>query len=182
MDSVKKTLFEDPFTVYLVLVLVEVVLVGLWYGQRKKAYLAWMLAPAVLAAGAWWLERAVVTDREQILAALDEIARAAERHDTDTLAGYLDEDYRGWGVRKIGAVALAKAATLKWRVRKVTFLGTPEIDVRGKDQADATIWMMVGYTGGLGEGNYPLGWRAEWVKRPDGWKVRRATLMDNPTP
>ena len=183
MDSLKRTLFEDPFTIYLVLVLVEVVLAGAWYGRRRKVLLMWMLAPALLAGGTWWLERTVVTDREEILAALDEIARAVERGDVVALAEFLDDDYRGWGARKAGAVAMAKAATLKWNVREVTYGPAPQIELHGSDRADSLVRMTVRYTTtGEGLASWPLGWRVEWVRRSGGWKVRRAALTDNPIP
>ena len=181
MDLLRTAFFEESFTVYLVLVLVEVALFGAWYGRRRAVWLWRMLLPVALAGGVFFLERAVVTDRERILAALDEMALAAERQDIDALATHLDEHYRGWGLRKIGAVALAKASVLRWRIRKVDFLGKREIELQGKQRADGTVRVRVHYGAGGGRvGGVPLAWRLEWVKRADGWKVRHATLLDSP--
>jgi len=183
MDSLRRVLFEDPFTVYLVLVFVEIALVGAWYAQRRRVWLGRMLVPVALAGGAFLLERAVVTDREQIRRALEETAAAAERRDFAAFASHLDEKYRGCGGRKPEAVALAEASVLKYKIRQVKIAGDPQIDVAGDSRADATVRTIVCYAAGAGgAGRYALGWRLELVKRPDGWKIRRGEMRDSPMP
>ena len=183
MDSLRRAFFEDPFYLYLALIFAEVALVGAWYGQRRKVWLGRMLVPVALAAGVYLLERAVVTDREQIASALEATAAAAERRDFGAFATYLDEKYRGWGGRKSEAVALAEASVLKYRIRQVEITGDPQIDITGGNRADVAVRTIIHYTtGASGPSRYALGWRLEWVKRPDGWKIRRGEMRDSPIP
>lgn len=183
MDSLRTALFEDPFYIYLALILVGIAMAGAWYGQRQRVWLLRMLVPVALAVGVCLLERAVVTDREQIRLALEEVAAAAERSDFGTFATFLDEKYHGWGGRRAEAVALAEASILKWRIHQVQIVGEPEIDITGGNLADVSVRTVVHYAGsGSGAGRYALRWRMEWVKRPDGWKIRRAATTDSPIP
>lgn len=69
-------LFESPWPVLITGIVIEVVL-GLVFQQTgRKAVLAAMVVVLALVAGGLWLERYVVTDREQILLTLDDLAEA----------------------------------------------------------------------------------------------------------
>jgi len=85
MESLRETFFEDPFYVYVFLALLGLVVVGVWYSRRRTGLLLWLALLGAIGAGVYVLERAVVTDREQIRAALDEMAAAAARQDMDCL-------------------------------------------------------------------------------------------------
>ena len=178
MESVKETLFEDPFYLYVLLAIAAVVCLGVWRSRRKAKWLLMIGVLVLLAGGFYFLERAIVTDRERIWAALDAMAAAAEKHDVDTLTGYLDDNYRGWRLGKITAVAAAKLALRRWQIHKVKFMERPKVAVSG-DSADSTVRVVFHYDG---QKRHPMGWEVEWVRRPDGWRVRHATPLDNPLP
>ncbi|HUS92725.1 MAG TPA: hypothetical protein VM695_12785 [Phycisphaerae bacterium] len=182
MQSIRETLFEDPFYLYVIFAVGGVVCLGMWRARRQAKWLLATALMALLAGGAWTLARYVVTGREQVLAVMDTMAEAAQRHDAEALIRHVDDHYRGWGLRKLGLYAAVKTAMVARNIQKVSFLGRPNVEVTG-DRADSTVRIVVLY-GGEGDavGRYPMAWKVEWIRRPDGWKVQHATQLDNPLP
>ena len=187
MDWLRTSLLEDPFYLYLGLGLAVAALLAGWYSRRRGRLL---LAAGVLAAigvGVYILERAVVTDREKIRAALDDIAAAVERGDIDAAGAWLDEKYTGWGVGnlrlgKSAAILAAKVVVNTYKVRQVQYLGKPEITVSGKTAASRLRTAVHYGRQGEGGGRVLLAWEVEWVKRTEGWRIRRATRSDDVMP
>ena len=178
MASLQELLFEDPFYVYVVLALAGVVCLGMWRARRQAKWLGAIAVLGLLAVGAYLLDRAVTTDREQIRATLGAMADAAAAGDAEALVSHLDDSYRGWMLRKVAVRVAAEAAMLRYRITKVRFSAAPKIEVTG-DRADSTVYIVIHHESG---GPRPMGWEVEWIRRPDGWKVQRATMLDNPLP
>jgi len=181
MQWFEKTFFEDPFYVYVVLALAGVVCLGMWRARRQFQWLAAIAVLGLLAAGAHLLDRAVMTDREQIRAALDAMADAATRRDAAALTDHLDDSYRGWGLRKAAVRVAAEVALRRYSIRAVKHTAAPQIKVTG-DRADSRVYIVIHHGGEGSLGRYPMGWQVEWIRRGDRWKVQHATQLDNPLP
>jgi hypothetical protein len=184
MDAIETLLFEDPFYLYLALGMGAVLLAGTWFRRRQTKWLLWALLLVVAAAGLFALERAVVTDRERIRLALDDIARCVQAGDIDGASEYLDPKFTGWGV---GALRMGRAATVlaikgyrsAYGIARVQYVGDRPVKLLDKDRAEGTVQTMVFYGTGDQPGRVMLAWKLEWVKRPEGWRIRRAERTDN---
>ena len=177
MDSLTRTFHEDPFYVYLALGVVAVAFGVVWYERRRPKWLLGVLAAALLAGGIFLLERLVVTDREQIIEALDEIADAVEREDIEAVGAYLDDDFGGWRPSKTIALRAAKAAISRYQIAKVQYWGDREVTVTNPERAEARFRTMIQYGG---RNRVLLEWKLTWVKRDDGWRIRRASTPRRP--
>jgi hypothetical protein len=182
MESLKTALFEDPFYVYLLLGIAGVIALGVWYGRRSAKPLGALLAVAAAAGGVFLLDRAVVTDREQIWAAYDDIAEAVAQHDIERVASHLDLKYRGWGGLRTAAILAAEAAVKSYNIREVRYVGRREVTVTG-NTADSRVTTSIHYGGDASRPSRILrGWKVEWIRREDGWKVRAAEPTDDVLP
>ena len=178
MESLRSTFFEDPFVVYVVLILVAIVMGGMWYGRRERKWLLGLIVPVALAGGVFLLERAVVTDREEIWTALDEIAEGVKADDVEAVAKHLDEKFTGMG---LGPLRLGKAATLVkvkalmalYAVGEMRYTGRREVTFTGPGLARSRIQTLVFYDRPVEGGRVPMNWEVEWVKGEAGWKIRR---------
>jgi len=75
-NIMSETFFENPLYVYIALGLVEVVLLGIWFERRAPGAARAMIVPPVLAGVVALMAHWVVTDREQIQTASQDIAEA----------------------------------------------------------------------------------------------------------
>jgi len=184
MDTIETMLFEDPFYLYLALGMGVVLLAGTWFRRRETKWLMWALLLVVAGAGLFALERAVVTDRERIRMALDDIARCVQTGDIDAASEYLDPKFTGWGV---GALRMGRAATVlaikgyrsAYGIAQVKYVGDRPVTLLDKDRAEGTVQTVVIYGTGDRTGRVLLAWKLEWVKRPEGWRIRRAERTDS---
>jgi GNAT superfamily N-acetyltransferase len=185
MDAIETMLFEDPFYLYLALGLGVVLLGGVWFHRRETKWLLWALLLVCMGAGLYAVERAVVTDRERIRLALDDIARCVQAGDLDGASVYLDEKFTGWGV---GALRMGRAATVlaikgyrsAYGIARVRYVGDRPVTLTGKDRAEGVVQTMVFYGTGDPPGRVLLAWKLEWVKRPEGWRIRQAERTEGP--
>jgi hypothetical protein len=177
MDSLARTFSEDPTYVYVALGAVALVCGVVWYERRRPGLLLGVLAAAALAGGVFLAERLIVTDREQILRALDEIADAVEREDIDAVGTYLDDNFGGWRASKSIALAAAKVAVARYQVGKVQYWGDREITISGPERAECKFRTLIHYGG---RNRVLLEWKLTWIKRPQGWRIRRASTPRQP--
>ena len=183
METIETTLFEDPFSIYVILVLAGAAIVVAWRaGRRSGRWLATrLLIVAILAGGIFAIERLVVTDRERIQLALRDIAASVPAGRIDHAMTYLDEKYLGWGSSRVvpaaavrGVVTAAiKLAVAKYQVQDISLVGKPRIEVAGK-LAECKVVAIITY---LSEGlptKHVMAWNVKWIKRPDGWRIQGA--------
>lgn len=83
-----ETLLENPFPAILVGGLLTAILAGGWLRTGRNSLVVAMLVAIALTIAAVLIERFVVTDREQITAALHEIAKLVEQNDVDAALDY----------------------------------------------------------------------------------------------
>lgn len=187
MNLITTTLFEDPFVIYVLAGLAAVALVVFWRTQSRAG--GWLgvrlLIVAAVAGGAFGLERLVVTDREQIYAALRDIAESVPAGRIDHAVTYLDDSYRGWGAAKRNPrirALLAKVineAVARFKVEHIALMGEPKLEFSddladGAKLAKCTVTMVITYTYGGKQAKYPMTWKLDWIKRREGWRIEGA--------
>ncbi len=175
METLKATFFENPFTVYLILVAVAVGLIVMWRtaGRSGRWLATGLLILAILAGGIFAMEKLVVTDREQMGLILKDIAESVPAGRIDHAMTYLDEKYFGWGKFKPAVALAVKAAIARYDIQKVSLFGDPTIEVDGK-LAKCKVSAMITYKLKGESTRHPMAWHVKWIKRPEGWRIQRA--------
>ncbi len=182
METIKTALFEDPFFIYVILVIAAVAFVVLWRSAgRSGRWLATrLLVVAVLAGGIFAIERLVVTDREQIQLALQDIAASVPAGRIDHAMTYVDEKYMGWGRSRVGAAAVRgvvtaaiKLAVANYQVQEIKLVGKPRIEVAGL-LAECKVTAVITYTSEGKPTKHVMAWNIKWIKRPQGWRIQGA--------
>jgi hypothetical protein len=170
METLGRTFFEDPLYVYIALVFAELVLAAIWYERRSRRWAMLLLAPVVAAGAVFAVSTLVVTDREQILAAAARIARDLEGGSVAAAQEYLDDEYRGVGMDKQGALALGRTAIQTYHIRSIRFTRmNVEVASRRARMRAATIIEIAARE--FGSGQAPLVWEVRWIKRKAGWRI-----------
>jgi len=175
METLKTSLFEDPFTIYIILGAIAAGLIVTWRtANRSSRWVAtWLLVVAILAGGTFAIERLVVTDREQIRLALKDIAESVPAGRIQHAMTYLDDKYFGWGKFKPGAALAVKVAVARYDVQKISLLGKPAISLEGK-LAECKVSVIITYKFESEPTRHLMAWNVEWIKRPEGWRIQRA--------
>jgi hypothetical protein len=170
MEALRRTFLEDPLYVYVALVFAELVLAAIWYERRSRRWAMLLLAPVVAAGAVFAVSKLVVTDREQILAAAARIARDLEARSVAAAQEYLDDNYRGLGGDKQGALAVGRTAIRTYHIRSIRFTRMDvEVASRQARMHAATIIELT--THQFGSGGAALVWEVRWIKRQAGWRI-----------
>ena len=173
MDNLREALFEDPRYVYGFLAVAELAVVALCYRQRTWRRIAAMLVCPILAVGVFAMEKLVVTDREQITAAMHEIARDVQAGSFDKAAAYLDEDLTGDYGGKAEAAEHGRKMLKAWKIRSVRFM-KPRIEIDAP-RADLRVTTVVELDTPAGPTRTAMAWDIAWTKRDQGWRIRNVS-------
>ncbi|MBV9124659.1 MAG: hypothetical protein JO112_14985 [Planctomycetes bacterium] len=87
-------LFEGSSTVYLILGILALALAVGWWMNRKRAFLIGLAVVAGFAGVYWLLDVLVVTDREQMVLNLKDMAQGVKDRNTDQVFGHISHDFR----------------------------------------------------------------------------------------
>jgi hypothetical protein len=168
VDSLRHAFFEDPTYVYVFLAFAELALLAIWHERRGARWALALLAPIAAAGVVLAVSAMVVTDQEQIVLAVEEIAGDLEHGSVEAAERYLDDSFQGIGGSKQRAIEEGRTAIDRYRVRKIRLLHMT-VEVQGK-----TAWMHVATVIDLADGRTALTWDVHWIKRPAGWRIREA--------
>jgi len=165
-----ETFFESPLYVYAALGLAELVLAVFWYERRGRKFALAMVVPPVLAAGVALVAHLVVTDREQIESAAQDIANAIEQRRVDRIPGHFDDAFTarvaGMTITKPQVVAVCNSNVQKWDVSRVVFHKV-SVEVSGSRAAmHLTTFLTYGQGSRTG-----LIWDLTWIKRGERWLI-----------
>lgn len=188
METLKETFFENPFYVYMVLAVVEVVLVVMWYERRNPKIAIWLLAPVLLAGVVFTVERLVVTDRERIIDISRQIAGDLENGDVDAIGPYIDDNFRAPfvplsdvvsmvdGLARSAAITVGKVAIARNQPQKIT-ISDIKVEMAGR-RAIMHCRTTIQFAAGEAKG-FPavLTWTVNWVKRGDNWLIDQAAYQ-----
>jgi ketosteroid isomerase-like protein len=173
----KALFFEDPFWLYGLLLMVEGVGLAIWRRQRTRKSALRLLVPPALAALIFAMATLVVTDRERITAAVNEIAGDVTAGQTTALERYLDDDFHmtlnGQSMGKAQTVARARKVMATSHISKVK-IRRLQIEVRG-DTATLRLITAIGVKRDGYGGAVPLVWNLRWIKRGKQWRILEST-------
>jgi hypothetical protein len=190
MDLIRRNLFESPLYVYFALGIAELAIAAVWHERRSRRLKLALLGPVAAAGVVFAVAWLVVTDRERIIAASEEIVRGVEAGSVEPIERYLDERFGGFFVSKEVAVAEARRAIERYAPRSVG-LRDVEVTVDGR-RADMTATTRVELAASDLDGSpaprgndasalafaVSIDWTLEWVKVRAGgrdvWRIRRA--------
>ncbi|MHC4294257.1 MAG: hypothetical protein ACYSTL_01585 [Planctomycetota bacterium] len=164
--------FENPLKIYIALGLIELVCVIVFLVRRTGKSALALLVPLGLAGIVALVAYLVVTDREQITAAVHDIANAIVTAQPERIPPYLDEQFTahlfGESVRKNEIKAVCNSSIKKWGISEIKFHNM-RIEVENRDaKFHVNTFITFSEHGG---GRHPLIWDATWVKRGKKWLV-----------
>lgn len=158
---------ENPWPLILVFSGAALLLLVNWYSRRKRVLLPIAGLMAALAVAAWAVDQWIVTDREQIEAAVYELRDAVQNKD---LASVLDS----CTTLKLKALATAGLAMVEFEDSiRVTALETEVLvpETRGKTRFRANVSLKVKTYGSVGR--QPTMWDLTWQKQAgtNRWRI-----------
>lgn len=172
MEALETALFENPLGIYIALWIIAILgLVS--YGVWRTLRAAWPTAAAIVAGLiVFTVSTLVVTDREQISAATDEIITALNNRDMLVVEHYLDDEFAG----KRGYSTREKA--IKWlssnlKQHRISDIRHKILDLKVRDDLANMALRSDMKTGTVGL--VRLNWRVIWIKRSDRWLVYKAS-------
>lgn len=142
-----------------------------------------LLIPILLAFGVYFVDRAVVTDREEIMEILHGIAADIEAGNTWALEQCLDDEFEGFEHKggeldRSGTIMLVRRTMEAYGVERAGIMRTNVQIQREGDWREAKVRLgvlVVFSKSSVGSGRTTLKWETEWVRRPDGWKIVKVT-------
>ncbi len=171
MDPLKTALFEDPLGIYIALGTAEVVLLLIWRTRRIKRSAAALAAGAILAGIVLLVAALVVTNREQIQSACDEIAEAVNHRDLASVGRHLDENFVGPYQPTEKLIRLADNAIRQYNLNTIS-LRILNLELTDRQAImKLRTWFRVGTAGDEEIGHAVLDWKIFWIKRPNGWRI-----------
>lgn len=185
MDTIKTALFESPTYIYLFLGLAELALAAVWYQRKSRGWVLAMTTPILLAIGVFALEAAVVTDREYISTALDEMAAQLQNPGTpaqrlkavadaldDSVSVDLPSGYGTVNMTRKQALAAGERVLADERLKSIRLAKLAvELD---SESAKTRFTTIIYYeTGQLGVQPAGVIWVLHWLKQDTGWRIVR---------
>ena len=174
----EEILFENPLPLYLLLLVVEALIVAVWLARRSSRWKLAMAIPLLLGAASALTAHLVVTEREYVAAALQEMAAGAQVGDFGPVDRYLADDCRMplVGRSPLGreaVLAACRAARKRYGVVLVKPTDVVTFSDAGKIVTNART------TVGLATGEmFRLRWRLQWVRTDDGMRIVEVELLE----
>jgi hypothetical protein len=160
-------LFEGRLAVYLFLAVVAVILLGLWWRDRRRGWLFGVAAVGVLIGIYFLLDRLVETRSEQISRKLQEMAAGVKAGDTERIFLHVSDRFTFAGLNKAAFQAAVDRILQARRVTDLAIFDFQPLDERGRVFFRAKP---IGDEQGL---NIAYIVRAQFVRDPDGqWRLQ----------
>jgi hypothetical protein len=165
-------LFEGRVTLYAALLLSGLVLLALWYRDRKTLWLTLLTVPAALALLYFLLDKWVETPREQITRKLNTMADAVAQRDPATIGTQLAATFRlGTNDRKAFLAFTEKVLAERW----VDSLTLWEIQTDPKEaKAEAVFKAKLRGQRVGGEEFFLV--KTQWTREGDQWRLAGFTV------
>ncbi len=188
MNTIKSLLFDDPTLVCVVAGIVFLVLAWVylaavrrgWAGEApskrlRSILLSGLIAMPFLGGMVVVLDVLIESDREQIVRISREIAEDVETGDLQAILPHLDSDFQArWRGKPLSRDEVTEAIQAERESNSISGIkiGDVKLDISGqRAKMFVTTTMQVKAEMTI---NVPLTltWDMQWVKRPDGWKIR----------
>jgi hypothetical protein len=173
MATLRTTFLENPISVYIILGIAFVVLAAIWHERRTRRRRLLLLVPPVLAVLIFVVEASVVTDREQIVAAVRDIAKCVETGNTQGILRHLDEEFiaylHGRSLRKMEVPGAVEQARSSYGITRIN-LYKDDVEIES-DRAKMHAATMISWSRGSAHAKTSIIWDMVWIKRPEGWRI-----------
>lgn len=176
--------FEGHLSIYAVLGATLIFVAVIWKQTPRPVYLYCMGLLAVLIGLYFLLDRLVVTDREQITAAFQEMSAGVRARNLDRIFEHVSDSFNRKGLNKAGFRAASDAALRSQRVDEVVVWGFEyPSDYKEKENPDdetpnvARVSFMAKAVGDSQIGLWQV--HATMHRDPDGkWRLQNFTVFD----
>lgn len=176
METITRTLFEEPFWFLVGLGLLEVVLVAMWHGRRTKGLARALAVPIAVGIVVILTAALVETDRERLVATMERMTADLEMGRIDVLTETLDEkvlvnlgEYGGRGLDKAQTVTAAERSIKQYAVSRIR-LSNVVTEMSDRPVMDVTTIIFSDAPGFSGR-PAPLRWRMHWIQREGQWRI-----------
>ena len=155
---------EDPTHPIIIGTLITFVLSAIWFMARKRILFFLALIALVSTISIVFVERAIVTDREQITAMIFELAHHVSNNDADSIVQHIDPV-------KVGLQQQVRRDMQRYRFGRCRLLGFNEKSING-DPANSAFFDFAAYaselkTGQQGSARVAL----EFKKSQGNWQI-----------
>jgi hypothetical protein len=174
-------LYEGRLSVYLFLAAIAVALVFFWWQRRKRYFLFGAGLFLVLMGVYYLLDRAVETDREQIVRKLETMAAAVKAKDASAIFQHVSDDFRSPGGKNKKDFQAFAESTIKSRtVTEVKVWGFRFDGDPSRERKTCIVNFQVKVTGNfgnVGELGYPCEATFDFDAR-HGWRLKGFRLFE----
>lgn len=165
---------ETPWPPIFIFGAVACVLLSLWWTRRKQSYLGAVIILLVAAVATFFVERAIVSDREQIEQNVLDLTAAFQREDLDaTLSHFsaLADELRAIVTKAMELVDVQHDLDVKDVQVTMVAQGSQGISIF---RANATVSVpSMSFTG-----HQPSRWKLTWQREGGEWKIVEVIRMD----
>lgn len=169
---------ENPWPPVLICVVLSVAALATWVSRRQTQWLALGSLALLLAAGIWWLERRIVTDREQVEQLVVTLVDEFQRKDREAVLSHFSPQAPEWSLLVGKALDLVEIKDVKVRDLSVRMTSNNAQAV-SHFRANGTVIFA-----GNASGYQPSRWELTWRRERGEWKiidvVRLNPLRDEP--
>jgi hypothetical protein len=166
---VLRWLVDHAGLLYVLLGLVALALAVSWWMTRERRYLVGLGAVAGLAALVWLLSLVIVTDRQQIRRAVEEMAQAVADNKPGVIVGHLSKDFSYQGLTR-ATIEQHLAGTI--RAYGLTFVKVWDFDFEQLSRAEGKARVAFRARADLGEDITMWLCRADFVLEDGRWRMK----------
>jgi hypothetical protein len=165
-------LFEGRLTIYLSLAAAALILLGLWYRDRRRFWLFPVGAVGLLLLTYFLMDRLVETGREQIARKLQEMAAAVKARNADRIFTHISDRFTFQGLNKAGFRSYVEELLSRGRVDDLAIW-----DVEVADSSSGQVRFRAKPRGSLQGIEAPWVVRARFVQESGGeWRLESFQL------
>jgi hypothetical protein len=165
-------LTEDPSPVYLLLGIIALAFFVAYWVKRQRKYLVGVGIVTALVGIVALIDHLVVTDREQIVHHLGEMAEAGSNRDLDRVFRHFSAEFRHQGHDKSSFRQAAERAIRQHNVRDFRIWDLEPVEISSETRT-AKAAFKIKFQSDLSRGADFFLCRAEFVLDPDGqWRLK----------
>jgi hypothetical protein len=174
-------LVEGNLTLYFLLACAEVILLALWWRTRKRKYAVGAGVVALLIVGVFVLDRAVESDREQMVRKTYEVTEAVTAGHIDRAFERVSDSFQYGSVNKDSFRQFAMTTRQSGRVTSVTVWDVTPVEV-SREARRGVVEFPFKVRGSFGETPPNYFARVTFTLDPDGqWRVKTFDIFNSLT-
>ena len=181
MSTIVRTFTEDPWTLFLLLALAELLLVVTVKRRGQGVWLKLVIAVPIVAVGLLVLEWLIVTDREELQANVRAAARALQDEEMETFLVHFSPAYEFAGLDYETLQRWTQAFADTYKLKSTTFFWHEVKVVAGKGLVEFSV-LTTGEVHGVDYGPNKSRWQLEFRREgtPPQWKISKVRVVHIP--